>query len=1469
MRRLAAASPGRRQQRFAVAIAVCVAVVAVVSSTDVVRAQPIESVRVYADVSAASANSGASEAMTFGESEVVAVSRDGLHVYQLDTNTPAITVWRRASRNGDLSFVQRVTRTDAGVDAYGLSHFDGARDILVTPNDTSVAVASNDGVVSWRRNTTTGWLSTPSFAPSKKIGSFLTNATVPVNGSSQWMDVNQNGIVDEGDKFSVFPRLKSVKVEVKNSSVVTTQKFFKLGEEHGFINPYPTTTSVWQLYPNGRVLTSTDVVLEVHSNGTNCVFQLLYGATDKHPIVDPTNAATINGAMNEPEYLLAILAAMHNRTVANHSCATVTTLDVDFIAHVHFYADRVQSPLELKELTRPRDARFHSVNTEGFMKFVNQYQVAIVGNRTIVQTNTTVCTLNGLTIRFTNDSNNNTCLQVVNGTTFSEPYRWYVSRIDTAETNELFFINILTPSGALFRSNGVLNLGLVTPANDKFPGTATTAANVERVVKELGLILETEMKASDRSRYEPVRSIAVGNYGSYLYGIGGDAPFLSANAAEATSGSGFVRVWKDVSGTSYPTWQMSQDIRGVGPHLNASFVDVRSVAVTRDDTWLFASTVGRLDGKIQVHAFSRSGTTFAWKSTSYIGSKATMLYNFVGHLALAHNDAKLLVASSVEQRRAISFLDVLDAKWSVVGDAFLLTRPRMVHVWSFDIVSTAPHLTNGATVRTIEGSQPQRFTSAVDNSGNGFIALVAQQGTPYPASSAEFSQRVVLFRASTNALTTGSDIVAVNSAADLRIAVGVHWTFAYTFTRPNEIDFFRYANRDSIHAVAEPTKLVYANNPAVLRRNESVVVASYTPTWVLPELEEVSHFDVQPALPSGLTLSATTGAISGTPNQTSGSLSRPQVHTVTLYTRRGSTASTSLQLVVLDIAPFEFAYNTSTHLLTVGTNVSIAAPLTSGTGANATEWSIVPSLPGGLKLNSDGSITGEPTTVTPVAVYAVTARTTGGSRESTIVLSVLPAPVADQIGPNGTTIVAPVQGVLEYPANPIVFVKGAANTTVYRPSISGVQVVRYAIQPRLPTGLLFNTQDGAISGSATVVSKQRVYTVSATTATGAVTTPLLLQVNDELVGPFSYATKKLTLDITRPIVINAPELPTTGGSIERFTIAPPLPIGVVFDSATGAISGQSTTASAMVGYSVCAENSGGCRYTTLFLEFHDPQAATLGTAGIVTEAKDEASEARTYSIVSLVTVFAVPLVFIALFMIFWSRRRRNLNAGLNAAAIHKLSSQVSRISKQSLTRGGGGGKRSRKRGRAKRSSSRYRDDDSSEGDDIEMGGFNVGARRIDEEPSPLDGSNVATATSPASQPRPIKGALTPEELAMLNAARGGVTEGRMAMEARKKQTDGRTPRAVGHKRDDESSMAISESSTRRRRNGGGRRSSGKQTMSDVFRELGIDSKWKRKFKKEKLKLADLQYLNPQEINNIITDSAQAAKLIEWTIANKA
>ena len=184
-----------------------------------------------------------------------------------------------------------------------------------------------------------------------------------------------------------------------------------------------------------------------------------------------------------------------------------------------------------------------------------------------------------------------------------------------------------------------------------------------------------------------------------------------------------------------------------------------------------------------------------------------------------------------------------------------------------------------------------------------------------------------------------------------------------------------------------PSALSYITATAVYIKGTAI-----TPNSPTSSGGAVTSYSVSLALPAGLSLSTSTGIISGTPTAVTATAS----YTVTASNAAGSTTAT-LTITVEDAAPAGLAYTTGTAVYTVGTPIPANSPIS--TGGAVTSYGVSPALPAGLSLStSTGVISGTPTAVTAAGSYTITASNSTGSTTATLTITVNPTALsADNI----------------------------------------------------------------------------------------------------------------------------------------------------------------------------------------------------------------------------------------------------------------------------------------------------------------------------------------------------------------------------------------------------------------------------------------------------------------------------------------
>ncbi|MDC7787478.1 putative Ig domain-containing protein [Rhodoplanes sp. TEM] len=319
-------------------------------------------------------------------------------------------------------------------------------------------------------------------------------------------------------------------------------------------------------------------------------------------------------------------------------------------------------------------------------------------------------------------------------------------------------------------------------------------------------------------------------------------------------------------------------------------------------------------------------------------------------------------------------------------------------------------------------------------------------------------------------------------------------------------------------------------------------------------------YAVAPLLPAGLSLSPTTGAISGTPTASSGAT----VYTVTVTDTNGATASATFSLTVNGVVTATQAVASTT--LTAGQAATAFTPVTGGGGTAPLGYAVAPTLPTGLSLNiANGQITGTPTASSGAAVYTVTVTDANGATASnTFSLAVNGALTATQA-------VASKALTQNTAATAFTPVTGAG----------GTPPLGYAVAPALPTGLSMSPTTGAVTGTPTVTSGATTYTVTITDANSAIASNTFsLTVNAAVTATQAVASKTLTANAAA-----TPFTPVTGGGGTAplsYGVSPALPSGLIFDTSSGAISGTPSTALTATTFTVTVTDANSATASNTF-----------------------------------------------------------------------------------------------------------------------------------------------------------------------------------------------------------------------------------------------------------------------------------------------
>ena len=426
---------------------------------------------------------------------------------------------------------------------------------------------------------------------------------------------------------------------------------------------------------------------------------------------------------------------------------------------------------------------------------------------------------------------------------------------------------------------------------------------------------------------------------------------------------------------------------------------------------------------------------------------------------------------------------------------------------------------------------------------------------------------------------------------------------------------------------------------------------------------------VSPVLPTGLSLTSGTCAITGTPTVTASNT------TYTVWANvSGNSFSGQVWIEVVLNTPNP-SYSPSTFTFTKNTSISSINP--ANTGGEISSWSISPSLPSGLSFGTtNGSIWGTPTSISSTTSYTITATNSAGSSNSAISITVneiapsvvynpntltltrgvtmsaldinntggaittcSPSPslpsglsisnscqitgtpssvissttftitASNSGGSDSTTITIQVNDV---PPNTIIYnphnMSLVRNTAMSAntPSVSGGSVTTWAISPALPSGLTFSTNSGLISGTpSTLQTTAQQYTVWANNSGGSASTTINITILEQAPSGLNYNPSALVLTVNTTM---SPSNPIVfGGAITTWQISPALPAGLSFGTSNGSIWGAPTSIQSLTTFTIWANNSGGSNSTTITITVNDQIPTVTYTPNTLVLDKDSQS----------------------------------------------------------------------------------------------------------------------------------------------------------------------------------------------------------------------------------------------------------------------
>jgi hypothetical protein len=330
----------------------------------------------------------------------------------------------------------------------------------------------------------------------------------------------------------------------------------------------------------------------------------------------------------------------------------------------------------------------------------------------------------------------------------------------------------------------------------------------------------------------------------------------------------------------------------------------------------------------------------------------------------------------------------------------------------------------------------------------------------------------------------------------------------------------------------------------------------------------VENWSVEPDLPSGISLDAATGTVSGAPATVTGGSAG--LWNITAGNSAGSCSST-LSFQVLHAPPEALEYPDICAEYAFQQRLEIKPQIK----GEVDEYSITPALPLGIELDSaTGVISGTPEAVAESSTFKVIAQNATGSTSTEVSF--------------GVKLMQPEN--LSFAGTDALYTVGEALELT--PDVHG-WVTNYSVEPSLPSGMVIDPTSGVISGVPEAITDELAYVVTASNDAGAASASMSFAIVAPAPTGVSYPAALPNLIVGEEVLLE-PEI--EGGACNHFAVSPDLPGGLSIDPSTGVICGVPEEVFDVRKYTITAKNVRGSVSVELEFACAEPEEIEVNQA---------------------------------------------------------------------------------------------------------------------------------------------------------------------------------------------------------------------------------------------------------------------------------